>query len=46
MGFSLEYCVVTEDSDVGIEAARSAGIYALKYSSQEEAQEKTMYFLI
>ncbi|MFQ4143320.1 HAD-IA family hydrolase [Chlorogloeopsis sp. ULAP02] len=44
MGFSLEYCVVIEDSDVGIEAARTAGIHALKYSSEEEAEEKNNVF--
>ncbi|MDM9384084.1 HAD-IA family hydrolase [Chlorogloeopsis sp. ULAP01] len=44
MGFSLEYCVVIEDSDVGIEAARTAGMYALKYSSEEEAEEKNNVF--
>ncbi|BAY89859.1 MULTISPECIES: HAD-IA family hydrolase [unclassified Tolypothrix] len=43
MGFPPEYCVVIEDSDVGIQAAHSAGIYALKYSS-EEAEDKNHIF--
>ncbi|BBD57667.1 HAD-superfamily hydrolase subfamily IA, variant 3 [Nostoc sp. HK-01] len=42
MGFSPEYCVVIEDSDVGIQAAHSAGIYALQYS--EELEEKNNVF--
>ncbi|NJM22904.1 MAG: HAD-IA family hydrolase [Nostocaceae cyanobacterium CSU_2_110] len=44
MGFSPEHCVVIEDSDVGIQAARLAGIYALKYSHQEEGKEKSNVF--
>ncbi|OUL19211.1 haloacid dehalogenase [Nostoc sp. RF31YmG] len=44
MGFSPKSCVVIEDSDVGIQAAHSAGIYALKYSSEEEAEEKNNVF--
>ncbi|BAY34496.1 HAD-superfamily hydrolase subfamily IA, variant 3 [Nostoc carneum NIES-2107] len=44
MGFPPESCVVIEDSDVGIQAAHSAGIYALKYSIEEEAEEKTNVF--
>jgi HAD superfamily hydrolase (TIGR01509 family) len=44
MGFSPEHCVVIEDSDVGIEAARLAGIYALKYSHQQEGKEKSNVF--
>lgn len=44
MGFLPENCVVIEDSDVGIEAARSAGIYALKYSSEEEVEERSNMF--
>ncbi|OUL36536.1 hypothetical protein BV372_07155 [Nostoc sp. T09] len=44
MGFSPEYCVVIEDSDVGIEAAHSAGIYALKYSREEEAEKQNNVF--
>lgn len=38
MGLPPESCVVIEDSDVGIQAAHSAGIYALKYSHEEEAE--------
>ncbi|BAZ37148.1 HAD-superfamily hydrolase subfamily IA, variant 3 [Calothrix sp. NIES-4101] len=44
MGFSPEHCVVIEDSDVGIEAARLARIYALKYSHKEEGKEKSNVF--
>ncbi|WP_420759169.1 HAD-IA family hydrolase [Nostoc sp. CALU 546] len=44
MGFSPEYCVVIEDSDVGIEAAYSAGIYALKYSREEEVEKQVNVF--
>ncbi|MBE9209133.1 HAD-IA family hydrolase [Nostoc sp. LEGE 06077] len=44
MGFPPESCVVIEDSDVGIQAACSAGIYALKYSSEEEVAEKNNVF--
>jgi len=44
MGFSPESCVVIEDSDVGIQAARSAGIEALKYSREEEVEGKNNVF--
>ena len=44
MGFLPEHCVVIEDSDIGIEAARSAGIYALKYSSEDEVEERSNMF--
>ncbi|OUL19691.1 HAD-IA family hydrolase [Nostoc sp. 106C] len=44
MGFSPESCVVIEDSDVGIQAAYSAGIYALKYSHEEGAEEQNHVF--
>ncbi|MHC5770527.1 MAG: HAD-IA family hydrolase [Nostoc sp.] len=44
MGYSPKYCVVIEDSDVGIEAAHSAGIYALKYSREEEAEKQNNVF--
>ncbi|WP_414753448.1 HAD-IA family hydrolase [Anabaena sp. CCY 9910] len=44
MGFPPEFCVVIEDSDVGIQAAHSAGIYAFKYSTEEEAEERTNVF--
>ncbi|OUL34054.1 haloacid dehalogenase [Nostoc sp. T09] len=44
MGFSPESCVVIEDSDVGIQAAYSAGIYALKYSNEEEVEEQNHVF--
>lgn len=39
MGFSSEHCIVIEDSDVGIQAAHSAGIIALKYSKNQEDEE-------
>ncbi|QLE58372.1 HAD-IA family hydrolase [Nostoc sp. TCL26-01] len=44
MGFSLESCVVIEDSDVGIQAAHSAGIYALKYCHEEEVEAENNVF--
>ncbi|BAY08986.1 HAD-IA family hydrolase [Calothrix sp. NIES-2098] len=44
MGFPPEYCVVIEDSDVGIQAAHSAGIYALKYSTEEKAETQNNVF--
>ncbi|BAY22016.1 HAD-superfamily hydrolase subfamily IA, variant 3 [Calothrix sp. NIES-2100] len=44
MGFLPESCVFIEDSDVGIPAARSAGIYALKYSCDEELAERNNVF--
>lgn len=44
MGFSPEQCIVIEDSDFGIEAARLAGMYALKYSGQEENQIRGSIF--
>ncbi|MCU0542753.1 MAG: HAD-IA family hydrolase [Oscillatoriaceae cyanobacterium Prado104] len=44
MGFAPEDCVVVEDSDVGIEAARSAGMYVLKYSSEEKNDERNNVF--
>jgi HAD superfamily hydrolase (TIGR01509 family) len=43
MGFSPESCVVIEDSDVGIQAAHSAGIYALKYSLEEGTEETNIF---
>ncbi|BAY99748.1 HAD-superfamily hydrolase subfamily IA, variant 3 [Tolypothrix tenuis PCC 7101] len=44
MGFLPESCVVIEDSDVGIQAANSAGIYALKYSTEEKAETQNNVF--
>ncbi|BAY60148.1 HAD-superfamily hydrolase subfamily IA, variant 3 [Calothrix brevissima NIES-22] len=44
MGFPPESCVVIEDSDVGIQAAHSAGIYALKYSTEEKAETQNNVF--
>ncbi|MDZ8053845.1 MAG: HAD-IA family hydrolase [Aulosira sp. ZfuVER01] len=44
MGFPLESCVVIEDSDVGIQAAHLAGIYALKYSIEETADTQNNVF--
>ncbi|MBD2198609.1 MULTISPECIES: HAD-IA family hydrolase [Calothrix] len=44
MGFPPESCVVIEDSDVGIQAAHSSGIYALKYSTEEKAETQNNVF--
>ncbi|MBD2339926.1 HAD-IA family hydrolase [Calothrix sp. FACHB-156] len=44
MGFTPESCVVIEDSDVGIQAAHSARIYALKYSTEEKAETQNNVF--
>jgi HAD superfamily hydrolase (TIGR01509 family) len=45
MEFSPEQCVVIEDSDVGIAAARSARMQVLKYSSEvEEGNDRNITF--
>lgn len=44
MGFLPEQCIVIEDSDIGIEAAKSAGMIALKYSDGKEDQKRLNEF--
>jgi len=36
LGIPPEHCIVVEDSDVGIEAARNAGMHALRYFERRD----------